>query len=165
MSEERIEVTQADREAAADFMFECRSHNYSTPHRLAVREGKRDDTVTVQAFARHRIRASRPAPTGLVEDVIVLLRSASSTEDAAAKVVAHFAALKDRDVVLEEAGRFITIWRKTGEECLDWDFYVSENETELRQVLANLKKQNIRQDSTYRLGEQVTSLAALKERV
>ena len=58
-----------------------------------------------------------------------------------------------------DALRFITLWRKTGEQCLDWDFYVSENAHELQQALANLGKQGAHQITTYRLGDKVEALA------
>lgn len=61
------------------------------------------------------------------------------------------------DVV--DSGRFITLWRKTGEQCLDWDFHISENVSELREVDGNLSKQKVLQRTTYRLGAQVTAIA------
>jgi hypothetical protein len=51
--------------------------------------------------------------------------------------------------------RFITLWRKTGEQCLDWDFHVSDFADEVPCVILNLKAQGVRQFSTYCLGEKV----------
>ena len=64
-----------------------------------------------------------------------------------------------------EGDRLITLWRKTGEQCLDWDFHISENTHELREVLANLGKQEVRQITTYRLGAKVEALAHLSRSI
>lgn len=57
------------------------------------------------------------------------------------------------------AERFITLWRKTGAQCLDWDQYVSESADEARTVERNIMAQGVRQWSTFRLGELVRNQA------
>ena len=51
--------------------------------------------------------------------------------------------------------RYITMWRKTGENVLDWDFQVSENLDEVTRVVENIKKQGVLQYSTYTIGNKV----------
>ncbi len=51
--------------------------------------------------------------------------------------------------------RYITMWRKTGENVLDWDFQVSENLDEVTRVVENIKKQGVLQYSTYPIGNKV----------
>lgn len=66
---DKVTVTQADREAAADHLAKQPLSN--TLLRLRIREGKEDNHPLVQAFARHRIEATRQA-----EEQIKLLREA-----------------------------------------------------------------------------------------
>lgn len=72
-----VEVTQADREAAADVWRDYIARIGEVMAEKAIRKGISDDTIIVQAFARHRITALRLAETsaalpndvaGLVED-------------------------------------------------------------------------------------------------
>lgn len=51
--------------------------------------------------------------------------------------------------------RHITLWRKTGEQCLDWDFHVSDFPDELPRLIENLKKRGVVQYTTYELGPQI----------
>lgn len=55
--------------------------------------------------------------------------------------------------------RYITLWRKTGEQCLDWDFHISENTHEMQATHLNLAKRGIRTFSTYQLGPLVAECA------
>lgn len=64
-----------------------------------------------------------------------------------------------------EGDRLITLWQKTNELCLDWDFHISENAHELREILATLGKQGVRQITTYRLGPKVEALAHLSRSI
>jgi hypothetical protein len=59
-----VTVIQADREAAAAFLFEP----YTNPHRLMRGMGA-DDHPLVQAFARHRLAALSPTPARGGEDL------------------------------------------------------------------------------------------------
>ncbi len=55
-------------------------------------------------------------------------------------------------------GRYITLWRKTGEQSLEWDWYVSEDLEEAERCVTNLLKQDVIQYSTYPLGVQIPDL-------
>jgi hypothetical protein len=61
-SDRDVEVTQADRDAAADLM---QAHGkWARVYMDSVREGRQDDADSVQAFARHRLAAlSAKEPT------------------------------------------------------------------------------------------------------
>lgn len=50
-----VEVTQADRDAAADYLIAAYPEAARDPRVRAVREGKMDGDPVVQAIARHRI--------------------------------------------------------------------------------------------------------------
>lgn len=67
-----VEVTQADRDAAAKHT--TRGHGKLGHHTFSatymIRNGHWDDDPLVQAFARHRIEASRPAPSEASGDVV-----------------------------------------------------------------------------------------------
>lgn len=58
-------------------------------------------------------------------------------------------------------GRYITLWRMTGENCLDWDFHVSEDIEELRRANQNLVNQSVLQISNYHLGERIDAIGDL----
>lgn len=60
MSDELIEVTQADRDAAAPFAADPDPQVYGSQVQK-IREGRCDDNLLVQAFARHRTRATLPS--------------------------------------------------------------------------------------------------------
>ncbi len=62
---ELIEVTQADRDAAADYMRVSQIGTAATLRRYT--DGGADDSNFVQAFARHRQRFATPAP--IPEDI------------------------------------------------------------------------------------------------
>ncbi len=55
---DEVEVTRADREAAADIAQE--GGLYPTPIIDDIREGRRDYLLIVQAFARHRLASTDP---------------------------------------------------------------------------------------------------------
>ena len=55
--------------------------------------------------------------------------------------------------------RWVTVFRKTGEDYLDWGFHISENDIEVTNVAANLNEQGIRQFSTYALGKKIEELS------
>lgn len=55
---DEVEVTRADREAAADIAQE--GGLYTTPIIDDIREGRRDYLLIVQAFARHRLASTDP---------------------------------------------------------------------------------------------------------
>lgn len=57
-----VEVTQADRDAAADFLIEDRGAKPNGAAVLAFRDGQEDTHHFVQAFARHRLAHSPTAP-------------------------------------------------------------------------------------------------------
>ena len=59
MSDEVNEVTQADRDAAADIWKNYIARVGEIMAEKAIREGASDDTMIVQAFARHRTAASQ----------------------------------------------------------------------------------------------------------
>lgn len=69
-----VEVTQADREAAADVWRDYIARIGEVMAEKAIRKGISDDTIIVQAFARHRITALRLAETSaaLPDDVAKL---------------------------------------------------------------------------------------------
>ena len=53
----KLSVIQADRDAAADYLYGTDQTRYEEPQR-DMRTGLRDDKPTVQAFAAHRLRAT-----------------------------------------------------------------------------------------------------------
>ena len=55
--------------------------------------------------------------------------------------------------------RYVTFWRKLGEECLDWGHHVSFSFADAEQVVANLKKRGIREYHTAPLGEGIPELS------
>lgn len=61
---EKVEVIQADRDAAADFLAADWTSNITAEH---VRRGLYDGDEWVQAFARHRTTDSSPVGEGEVE--------------------------------------------------------------------------------------------------
>lgn len=63
MTNAKIEVVQADRDAAT----ECVEQGLSNPYPAAVLGGLHDDWHLVQAFARHRLAHTPPAADGVVE--------------------------------------------------------------------------------------------------
>lgn len=56
--------------------------------------------------------------------------------------------------------RYITLWRKTSERVLDWDFHTSESLGEAETVVTNLKAQGVIQFSTHSLGSKVDALSS-----
>ena len=60
-----------------------------------------------------------------------------------------------REQALEEAAKptaWITNWRKPPPDILEWDHYVSHSEREVKELLANLKRQGVKQFHTWPLG-------------
>jgi len=68
---DKIEVTQADREAAADILHDNLGWYRAAP----VRAGEMDNDSVVQAFARHRL-ATRTDATPVATDVAALVEAA-----------------------------------------------------------------------------------------
>jgi hypothetical protein len=55
--------------------------------------------------------------------------------------------------------RYITLWRNP-ERVLDWDFHVSENDHEVKEVIRNLRKRGtIKQGTTYVLANEMPELS------
>ncbi len=61
----------------------------------------------------------------------------------------HLAALR---APAQVEGRLITLWRKTGDQWLDWDYHISDHPDEVQRVVANIQKQGVLQLWTYHLG-------------
>lgn len=70
----QVPVTQADREAAADYIKADERDVFG--HCFAIREGLNDSDNVVQAFAAHRIDALDGLNPEAVADVVEALRSA-----------------------------------------------------------------------------------------
>ena len=56
--------------------------------------------------------------------------------------------------------RYITLWRKAGEQCLDWDHHVSFELEDAKRVVESLKKQGVWQYSTASLGDDIPELSS-----
>lgn len=56
--------------------------------------------------------------------------------------------------------RYIVLWRKTGEQCLDWDSYLALHYDEAKEVIKNITAQGVRQYHTYPIGEMVPELSS-----
>ena len=91
-----VEVTQADREAAADVWRDYIARIGEVMAEKAIRKGISDDTIIVQAFARHRITALRLAETSaaLPDDVAGLVELLEAAE---AVLMEHHGGLKAAD--------------------------------------------------------------------
>ena len=55
----------------------------------------------------------------------------------------------------------MTVWRKRPpNNILDWDFHISEDITEAKQTVENLKRRGIKQYGTYPIAKQVNDLSS-----
>ena len=56
--------------------------------------------------------------------------------------------------------RYITTWRKPTPDFLEFEHFFSESLSEAEAVVANIKKQGVRQFGTYKLGDLVLDLTS-----
>lgn len=56
--------------------------------------------------------------------------------------------------------RYVILWRKTGEQCLDWDSYLAMDYDEAQQVIKNITAQGVIQYHTYPVGDMVPELSS-----
>lgn len=91
-----LSVTQADRDAAADFAETCTKYSFVWTEAPAIRRGEHDEWEIVQALARHREAHS---PTGSVDSIVAsLVRDAidigtdESADYAASRIKAYLRA-------------------------------------------------------------------------
>jgi hypothetical protein len=55
---------------------------------------------------------------------------------------------------------YITIWRKTGDECLDWDSHTSMDAAEAKRCVDSIQKRGVVQYHTYKIAEKVDELSS-----
>jgi hypothetical protein len=56
--------------------------------------------------------------------------------------------------------KYIVLWRETGERMLDWSFHTTLDLDDSREAIRNLKKDGVRQYSTYKIAEKVDELSS-----
>ena len=118
-----VEVTQADREAAADVWRDYIARIGEVMAEKAIRKGISDDTIIVQAFARHRITALRLAETsaalpddvaGLVEWLEAQIVTDSHQTEKGYSEADKFAAITDYDWTPA-----VNSWRYHGDQAAE----------------------------------------------
>lgn len=105
---DKVTVTQADREAAADYLAKQPLSN--TLLRLRIREGDEDSHPLVQGFARHRLSALRQSSEREEKLRAMIVQMGENAAEAAKEYAANMEKLREalkkfgnEDYSLEEA--------------------------------------------------------------